>query len=272
MNIKLTEERHPWHDDLQEALAQVGKVMEGVVRREQHRNDLTQLPNELALNHRLEEAFTNDKEIWCAFIEVDHFKRINEIYKYEAGNAALKRVAKALQTAAEDLFGGVSTVEAYHTHGDEFYLIGDVRSEAISDQVPTQVMEGLESARTYISKISMPVGGFGAPMKFTVTIGWALKSDLPGEDATRLGFRRCIEDAVGFGKRKGRNCTVRYGPNMRKSDIFSERDTCQKCEAAFTMDVEKGKLASEPIMYCPNCGQTKPRPERPAGTVCSTVA
>ena len=249
--------------DVQAALGEVRKVMEDVVRREQHRNDLTNLPNERALDDRLEQAFTANSEIWCAFVEIDNFKRINTIYKYQAGNAVLKKVAELLDVAAGSYFGQVGPVEAFHAHGDEFYLIGTTRKGTTAEHVE----QGLNAVRASIGATSLPVSGFDTPMSVTVTVGWAFKSDLEGDDATRLGFRKCVEDAVGFGKRAGRNRVARYDGSMQQGEMYSDRGNCMKCEAAFTFEVEQSKLSEEPLLYCPNCGTTQKRPSRPSGAI-----
>jgi diguanylate cyclase (GGDEF)-like protein len=271
MSTRPPEEIHPWHHDVQEALDKVREVIEDVVRREQHRNDLTNLPNERALDSKLEQAFADEhgKDIWCAFVEIDNFKRLNEVYKYEAGNAMLKKVAEQLKISAESYFGGLGLVQAFHAHGDEFYMIGERSNGVTADKIHSK----LDAIRNTISSVSVHVGGFDEPMTATVTIGWAFKSDLEDANASRLGFRRCVEDAVGFGKRKGRNRTVQYNADMRKSDIYSERGNCTnpKCEAAFTVDVEKNKSENQ-FLWCPNCGTKQDRPKRPVGTLAEAEA
>jgi diguanylate cyclase (GGDEF)-like protein len=257
-----SKESHRWEQDVQQALDKVRGLIEDVVRAEQHRNDLTGLPNERSLDRELHQEFAGGNEFWCAFVEIDHFKRLNEIYKYEACDAMLQAVGKHLQLSAQQCFGGA---RAFHAHGDEFYLLG---GEAKAGTIE----KGLESVRQHIAAISLPVQGFSEPMSATVTIGWAFRSDLQGTESTAKMFRRIVEDAVAFGKRKGRDQVCRYDSTMKKEDIFSERGNCPQCEAAFTMDVEKSKLEPNPTLWCPNCGATQPRPVRPEGAVAEAEA
>jgi diguanylate cyclase (GGDEF)-like protein len=264
MSAKGPFERHLWHQDVQDALDQVRKLIEDVVRREQHRNDLTGLPNERALDQRLEQAVENDEELWCAFVEIDYFKRINDTYGYPAGNAMIKKVADTLQFATEQFFSG--TTIAFHAHGDEFYLIGQESRDQES------IHRCLEVIRGNIEATSVKVDGFEKPMTATVTIGWVLKSSLLDEEVSRLRIRTSVEDAVAYGKRNGRNCTLRYDVAMKKGQFFSERGNCRSCEAAFTMDVEKSKLRPEPVLWCPNCGAKQERPEREAGATAEAEA
>jgi diguanylate cyclase (GGDEF)-like protein len=257
MSTTSKEERHPWHEDVQGALAEVGRLIEDVVRREQHRNDLTGLPNERALDRKIDEALDRGNDIWCAFIEVDHFKRINSTYKYAGGNAMLKKIGQVLQFSLDTFFLGQTT--AFHAHGDEFYLMGDGPVD------PTKIADALDAVRKAIAAITLQVKGIAQPMRTTVTIGWAIPADMQENDATRVGFKQSLEDAVSAGKRQGRNRTLRYSKEMRAEDLLSERGTCEICEAAFTMDVDKAKLSDAPILWCPNCGATQNRPERPSG-------
>lgn len=50
--------------DIQEALERVRTIVEEVVRKEQHRNDVTQLPNERALDVFLEEAIQEGGDLF----------------------------------------------------------------------------------------------------------------------------------------------------------------------------------------------------------------
>jgi diguanylate cyclase (GGDEF)-like protein len=255
MSAKSPTERHPWHQDVQDALDEVRKLIEDVVRREQLRNDLTGLPNERALDQKLEQAIESDEDLWCAFIEIDHFKRINDTYGYPAGNTMIIEVANTLRFSSDRFFGG-NTI-AFHAHGDEFYLVGQETDD------PDSIEQGLETVRGNVAAIRVKVAGLDKPMTATVTIGWVLKSSLQDEEVSRQRVRASVEDAVAYGKRKGRNCTLKYDGVMKKGKFYSERGNCKDCEAAFTMDVERSRLRPESILYCPNCGVQQPRPERP---------
>lgn len=199
----------------------------------------------------------NDEDLWCAFIEIDHFKRINDTYGYLAGNAMIKKVADTLRFAVDQFLGG-DTV-AFHAHGDEFYLVG----QQIRDR--ESIQRCLEVVRENIVATTVKMDGFEKPMTATVTIGWIMKSSLLSEEVSRHRLRTSVEDAVAYGKRQGRNRTLMYGTAMKEGKFFSERGNCNACEAAFTMDVEKSKLGSEPVLWCPNCGAKQARPERQAG-------
>ena len=248
-------EIYPWHEDVQNALSSIHQLIEEVVRREQHRNDLTHLPNERALDRELEEVFEKDTSIWCAFIEIDHFKKLNDNFTYEAANGMLQKVAKLIGVAAEHYF--LRETKAFHAHGDEFYLVGD------GGETTDKIESGLNALRAGIAEAHTNVDGFDRPMQVTVTVGWAHRADLQGEQSTAPGFKRAVEETVAYGKRKGRNRLERYSESMQKQKLFSERGNCGACEAAFTMDVIVDNLAPQRTLWCPNCGETQPRSVRP---------
>ena len=245
-----------WRTDVESALQTISSAIEEVVRAEQQRNDLTGLPNELALSARLDDELENNTVFWCAFIEIDHFKRVNTIYKYEAANAMLRAVASTIANSAEHTFD--PPAEAYHAHGDEFYVIGKSRSGDANDQT----QGGLDRLRDQVAAIKKGVSGHDTPMQATVTIGWLSTLDMVGEDVSRPHIRKCIESAVGHGKRAGRNVTVRYDKNVADVSVYSERENCinPSCQASFTVEADESDLTKGEHLWCPNCGTKLPRP------------
>jgi two-component system cell cycle response regulator len=251
MSTSPKEERNAWDDDVQHALTEVRRLIENVVRREQHRSDLTGLPNDRALDRKIDEALERGVDFWCAFVEVDHFKRLNKGYGLEGGDAMLVKIGQALQFSLDRYF--VSPTTAFHAHGDEFYLLGDGPVDS------TVVARALEAVRNSIAAITLRFDRVPQPMMATVTIGWATPADLP--ETSRKLFKKALEDALSVGKRKGRDQTIRYSKEMSAETLYSDRDTCGKCEAAFTVDVDLAKLAEAPFWWCPNCGTKQKRPE-----------
>ncbi|MCY4746272.1 EAL domain-containing protein [Pelomonas sp. UHG3] len=78
---------------------------------------LTGLPNRRALREHLEEALTRPRELAVMFVDLDHFKEINDSLGHDAGDALLVQVAQRLQRCTPA--GGVVA----RMGGDEFTLM-----------------------------------------------------------------------------------------------------------------------------------------------------
>jgi diguanylate cyclase (GGDEF)-like protein len=251
------------HPDVLEALEGVKSLIEEVVRKEQHRNDLTSLPNERALDKLLDDALEDDADAWCALVEVDHFKRLNRMYSYEQADQMLKAVGAKLSSNV-DLFG-VGTV-AFHAHGDEFYLAASGAGPDDAGPDDADIEKSLDLVRRVIAQVREHVPDKPEPMHVTVTVGWMRSSDLAaGVDVTRRAIKVAAEEAVSQGKRSGRDCVVHYQPSS-SGEVHEDRDNCSQCTAAFTVDVDKSRVANDDFWYCPNCGSHNKRGSCPPTT------
>jgi diguanylate cyclase (GGDEF)-like protein len=88
---------------------------------------LTGLPNRRAVDawaaHQLAAAVRHGFSFWVVLIDLDHFKRVNDTYGHDAGDAVLKGFAEILQssTRSSDIAGRIGGEEFLHavTHADE---------------------------------------------------------------------------------------------------------------------------------------------------------
>ena len=91
---------------------------------------LTGLPNRRAIEawaaHELPGAVRHGFSFWVVLIDLDHFKRVNDVYGHEAGDIVLKAFAEILKanTRSSDLSGRIGGEEFLHviTHADEAHL------------------------------------------------------------------------------------------------------------------------------------------------------
>ncbi len=236
--------------NLDDALAEVRRQIEAVVRAEQIYDQLTGLGNALALSEALKTAIEDNAKLWCALIEVDYFKRVNDKFTYAVADSLLQAIAKRLGTFDDS----IPETLAFRAHGDEFYLFGR-RSDATSD---SRIGERLDLVRREIAEIRLSTAS--GPMSCTVSIGWMSIDDAGDEEV--LGERailRMVEAATSAAKIRGRNQLVRYSPEVEKSQRRSFRDDCAACQATFTVEVpvESPHVGD---LHCPNCGGTRPRP------------
>ena len=134
---------------------------------------LTGLPNRRLLADRIEGAVASarrrDRPFAVAFIDLDHFKRINDTHGHRAGDHLLQEVARRLQarTRATDTVARVG--------GDEFVLLlADADPDAL-----LQLVADLESA------VTAPVAWEGQELRVGVSTGVAVYP-YDGTDAQRL--------------------------------------------------------------------------------------
>jgi diguanylate cyclase (GGDEF)-like protein/PAS domain S-box-containing protein len=104
---------------------------------------LTGLPNRLLLMDRLDQALSDSarrgREIGVAFVDLDHFKRINDSFGHQAGDAVLVQVAARLSEGIR-----VSDTLA-RLSGDEFVVVWrDVASAAAATLLTNRLAEALK--------------------------------------------------------------------------------------------------------------------------------
>ncbi|MCB9765927.1 MAG: GGDEF domain-containing protein [Alphaproteobacteria bacterium] len=250
-------------EKIQEALETVQHLMKEAVRIEQLRDQLTGLPNDLALSERLAEAVERyvqqSRRFWVGFVEIDRFKRLNDAFGYQNADKLLQKVATHMEIAARDYFAG-RLVVAFRAHGDEFFFLGDIEEDE-PETIFADIHGSLEHFRESIKRVEIRVSGMRETMRCTVSIGWAVGDDAPDTPTARR-IRILLEEAVNYAKRKGRDQVVRYSAEVEKSVVHSIRDHCPSCESHFSADIPEEKVLKDPL-WCPNCGHRVDRPPSP---------
>lgn len=130
-------------------------------------DELTELPNRRFANEHLERQWAlaqrNNGPLSCLMVDIDYFKRINDTYGHNAGDIALKQVAKALQLSVrkQDVvcrFGG-----------EEFLVIcPDVQAEVLYSYA--------ERLRRSVAELVVNEPLTGQNFKLTISIGGASKT------------------------------------------------------------------------------------------------
>ncbi len=152
---------------------------------------LTGVLNRRALIERLElacaRARTRGLPIALLFIDLDHFKNINDSRGHQAGDACLAAIIPPIQAELRqsDVIGRYG--------GEEFVVILSSASATVAHVIAERIRERVASAL---------VTGFGAPIHLTCSIGVAA-SDTLGVWGENLIAR--ADDAVYVAKRAGRN-------------------------------------------------------------------
>jgi diguanylate cyclase (GGDEF)-like protein len=155
------------------------------------RDPMTQLLNRRGLTEALQRYFTSRKAVpaHLLMVDVDHFKRINDTYGHQTGDAVLSHVAEVLRTTVRggDLAGRIG--------GEEFVVI-------CLDTDVLGVMHLAERLRAAIENQAIQVTGSDHPLHCTITVGVSrhFASAHVLEDAMREA-----DAALYRGKAAGRN-------------------------------------------------------------------
>jgi diguanylate cyclase (GGDEF)-like protein/PAS domain S-box-containing protein len=160
-------------------------------RHQAEHDALTGLPNRILFMDRLEQAMAavarRRHQFALMFIDLDHFKSINDKLGHEAGDIVLQEVANRLRRCVRR----VDTVS--RLGGDEFVvLLADIGG----------VEQAAHVAATVLQSVAQPVEAGGVTLNPTVSIGIAIcPSD--GEDEKTL--LRHADVAMYHAKESGRN-------------------------------------------------------------------
>ncbi|BCA81080.1 sensor domain-containing diguanylate cyclase [Desulfuromonas sp. AOP6] len=188
-------------------------------------DNLTQLANrrylEMELQARLDEFKRYHMPFALVFMDIDHFKKLNDTHGHNAGDQVLQMVAKTLSINARsfDLVG--------RWGGEEFV--------AILRNVDREAMQQIaDRFRNLVAKASLQYGGEN--LQITISLGGTLA--IPGDTMESLVQRA---DALMYhSKNHGRN---RLSIDMDKEGIVpchGGSDDCQKPPCGDHPDNSKG--------------------------------
>lgn len=166
------------------------------------RDALTGLSNrrqfELTIAREVDRVARSGEAALLLVLDIDHFKRVNDTYGHDAGDAVIQAVANTLQ----DCVRPMDTVA--RIGGEEFAMILPNCAPAFGETVAERV-------RTKIGKTAVPVSG-GQALSVTVSIGGAFAPQWV-RSSSPLWLKRA-DDKLYEAKRSGRNRTCLEMPAM----------------------------------------------------------
>ncbi len=176
-----------------------------------HYDPLTDLPNRLLAMDRLQQGMNaaqrRNGTVALLFIDLDHFKRINDTLGHSVGDDLLRAVARRMRAAVrqEDTVARLG--------GDEFMVIVD-RVE--------QPVRVAELATRIIDRVFEPITLAGAEFMVSASVGISL---FPDDGATQEDLIRAADTAMYVAKDGSRNRFAFYTRDMtRKTTLYMERD------------------------------------------------
>ncbi|MBT9504327.1 MAG: diguanylate cyclase [Burkholderiaceae bacterium] len=171
-----------------------------------HHDALTGLPNRLLFANGLalsiERAKRHRQRLAVLFLDLDHFKHVNDSLGHAAGDALLCEVGRRLRQSvrAQDAVARLS--------GDEFVVVLEEAGEA---------SDVLRMADKIMATISQPVQVPGGTTQISASIGIALYPD-DGDDVDQL--LRAADAAMYIAKRRGRHqCAIHQPVAQGQGDV-----------------------------------------------------
>jgi diguanylate cyclase (GGDEF)-like protein/PAS domain S-box-containing protein len=161
---------------------------------------LTKLPNRMLGKTRMDRAMANADQLGLKsallFVDVDHFKRINDSLGYLVGDRLLQALAERIQSCLRE------TDTLSRLGGDEFLIVlSAVEDEEAIDRIATAILEQAAA--------SFSIDGF--ELSITLSVGVAVYPD-DGREFDLL--HKQADMAMYFAKKSGRNTYRFYSPRM----------------------------------------------------------
>ncbi len=153
----------------------------------------------------------NQAPMSCLFVDLDHFKQINDSYGHQTGDRVLHRTAQTIKRQLRK----IDFIARYG--GEEFAVLLPACDNTRAQQIAENIRAKVERTQ-FVSEV-------GEPIKLTLSIG--ISTCPPHEhDAANIKEMAkmvvaCADKGVYEAKRRGRNCVV-YLPEEMKIP-FSEK-------------------------------------------------
>jgi diguanylate cyclase (GGDEF)-like protein len=189
--------QHHLHEASQTSLQEKERALENLRKMEKktkhmaHHDYLTGLPNRNLFNDQLTLTLAKAKRkkqlIALMYLDVDHFKNVNETYGHALGDTLLQAIAHRLKQClrASDL--------AARFGGDEFVvLIDDIK----------EVQDAIVISNKILQAMRQPFNLGDKPLSITMSIGISFLRDV---DITADDFIRQSDQALFISKNSGRN-------------------------------------------------------------------
>ena len=191
-----------------EKLAELQNELE-VARSEADHDELTRLPNRRKFDRDLDAVFQRlqdgEGSFVLAFVDVDHFKRINDTFGHECGDRVLRMIANQLSQLSDNR----CSISRYG--GEEFAIL-------IEDDDVDNVFQKIDDCRRGLASKSLVDVGSGRSIgRVTFSVGMAqcLLSD------TKRSLLRKADVALYNAKSEGRNMVRKFSSEFedrRSSD------------------------------------------------------
>ena len=186
---------------------------------------LTKIPNRMQFQHLLQRGIARarraGKALCLFYIDIDHFKEINDTFGHLAGDTTLETVAERLTAALppHSIIGRLA--------GDEFAVIVDGLAPDKDGQRETS-----ELAQTLLNRLADPFFVQGHEVFMTASMGVAY---YPKDAPNVIDLIRNADAALYSAKKSGGNVFAFYVPEMNEASV-ERLITKSKLKRAFERD------------------------------------
>lgn len=183
------------YSQLEEEISRLKKE-NAELRRNLRKDDLTGLFNAKHLKVKLDELlskrFQNKEAPALLFLDVDHFKQVNETHGHAAAGDILRQIGSLIHETirSEDV--------GFRYGGDEFVLLVSGGEEG--------AMRAAQRMRTLIEEHSFPVVGLNGPATVKLTVSVGVRVMCEGDSS--LAVLEAADRAMYEAKRRSRNACV----------------------------------------------------------------
>lgn len=198
------------------------------------RDPLTRCLNRRALFERFEDVFhearVESHPLYCAMIDIDHFKSFNDRYGHVAGDKVIKFVAKELHSATRSH----DIVARYG--GEEFFIVmpGLDRDAAVdaAERLRINIKENFNEK-------------FTSSRDLTISVGL---SSLQDHTDTMNAMLNRADEALYAAKHSGRDCVIEWSNEIKAiSDHTLEHEGSEVVDADASMLIELGSDPEETL-------------------------
>ena len=166
-------------------------------------DELTGLMNRRAFEEELLRRIANAQNDPFAlhYIDLDYFKALNDFAGHAAGDEALERIARAIETSLPQ-----QSVAA-RLGGDEFAVLHSCRDEAHARNIAASLIENIRRSQTGFNR---------SPHQLSASIGTAINRD---STVAASDIVACADDACYSAKVSGRNRFRVYSGEMAEQSL-----------------------------------------------------
>ncbi|MCG8668168.1 MAG: EAL domain-containing protein [Pseudomonadales bacterium] len=214
------------------------KNAEAIIRHQAYHDPLTNLPNRLRLIENLErEIERSNRHNYSGavlFIDLDHFKKINDSLGHPVGDLVLQEIASRLEnnSRAEDLVARLG--------GDEFVVV----VPELADNLELAATSALEIAEKLRDMVAMPIISGGQTLRVTASIGIVTFPE-KGKDVHEI--LRYADTAMYHAKDEGRDTIEFFSEGMAE---IVDRHLELENELQRAIEEEQFVLHYQPQLNC----------------------